>query len=65
MDDRDEPLKDEAARRSEWRGDEEDKARPEPGGGTLPASEDDDERAGSGSSDGPSSGGIGTIFPPD
>ena len=63
MDDRDEPLKEEAAKRSEWRGDEADAARPEPGGGTLPASEDEDERMKGG--DGGGSLSPGAISPPD
>ena len=42
--DRERPLKDEAGKRAEWRGEDE-PPRPESGGHTLPASEDEDERA--------------------
>lgn len=42
MTDADEPLKDEAAKRDEWRDDE--RARPS-GEGSRPASEDEDARA--------------------
>lgn len=57
---RDEPLKDEAAKRGEWRGDERERPRPEAPGHSLPASEDEDERLGGGpGAPGP------TITPPD
>ncbi|HWH17642.1 MAG TPA: hypothetical protein VNT77_04790 [Allosphingosinicella sp.] len=59
---RDEPLKGEAAKRAEWRGEDGERARPEGGGGTLPASEDDDERMEGG--DG-GRGGFGIVPPPD
>jgi hypothetical protein len=61
----DEPLKDEAAAREKWRGSEE-PARPEGSGNSLPASEDEDERMGSGSGEGSAPvGPPGTIRPPD
>jgi hypothetical protein len=59
----DEPLKNEAAARKEWRG-EEPAPKPEAPGHTLPASEDEDERMGGGSSDA-STAPPGTISPPD
>ena len=45
MEARDRPLKDEAAKRHEWRRADGDPPRPEGGGNSLPASEDEDERA--------------------
>jgi hypothetical protein len=63
-DDPDQPLKDEAAARKEWRG-EEPPARPEAPGHTLPASEDEDERSGGGGSGEAPTGPPGTIRPPD
>jgi hypothetical protein len=63
-DDHDQPLKDEAAARSEWRG-EELRPKPEAPGHTLPASEDDDERMGSGGGGDAPTGPPGTIRPPD
>jgi hypothetical protein len=57
------PLQDEAAAREEWRGSDE-PARPE--GGSLPASEDEDERMGGGAGgDTAPTGPPGTIRPPD
>ena len=61
----DEPLKAEAAARKDWRG-EEDGEKPQASGHTLPASEDQDERAGSGAGGGDApTGPPGTIRPPD
>lgn len=62
--DKDQPLKDEAAARKDWRGDEEDEA-PRAPGHSLPASEDQDERMGSGGGGDAPSGPPGTIRPPD
>ncbi len=59
-------LKDEAAARKDWRGEDGDEPRPETRGHTLPASEDEDERAGGGGGSGDApSGPPGTIRPPD
>jgi hypothetical protein len=63
QDEADQPLKDEAAARGKWRG-EEPAPKPEAPGHTLPASEDEDERMGSGSADSSTSP-LGTIRPPD
>ena len=63
-DDVDQPLKDEAAARAEWRG-EEPAPKPEGSGHTLPASEDEDERMGSGGRGEAPTGPPGTIRPPD
>ena len=49
-DKQEEPLKDEAQRRDEWRGGET-RLRGDEGSGTLPASEDDDEALGGGGRD--------------
>jgi hypothetical protein len=57
----DEPLRDEAAKRDDWRGEEGEAARPEAGGGTLPASEDNDEAMKDGGGGGPRT----EIRPPD
>ena len=62
--DLDQPLKDEAAARKEWRG-EEPPPKPEGSGHTLPASEDEDERMGSGGEGDAPTGPPGTIRPPD
>ena len=64
QDDPDEPLKDEAAARKNWRG-EEPAPRPEAPGHTLPASEDEDERMGGGAGGEAPTGPPGTIRPPD
>jgi len=65
QDDPDQPLKDEAAARKDWRGDE-DGEKPQAPGHTLPASEDEDERMGGGSGGGGAPGASsGTILPPD
>ncbi len=61
--DEDQPLKDEAAAREEWRG-EEPRPKPQSPGHTLPASDDEDERMGTGGGDAPT-GPPGTIRPPD
>ena len=58
-----EPLKAEAAARKDWRGSEPE-PKPEAPGHTLPASEDQDERAGGGVGDA-RPGSPGTIRPPD
>ncbi len=63
-DDDDQPLKDEAAAREKWRGTEE-APKPEAPGHTLPASEDEDERMGSGGGGDAQAGPPGTIRPPD
>ena len=60
-------LKDEAAARKDWRGEESDAPKPESRGHSLPASEDEDEKMGGG---GASSGEApvgppGTVPPPD
>jgi hypothetical protein len=62
--DPDQPLKDEAAARGEWRGDGP-PPKPEGSGHTLPASEDEDERMGSGGEVDAPTGPPGTIPPPD
>ncbi len=59
------PLRREAEKRKEWRGDDGNAGRPESGGGTLPASEDDDERMKSGSRGSSGSNPLRTILPPD
>jgi hypothetical protein len=64
MDEPDQPLKDEAAARKKWRGDDE-QPKPEAAGHTRPASEDEDERMGSGSGGDAPTGPPGTIRPPD
>ena len=59
-------LKDEAAARKEWRGDESEAPKPETRGHSLPASEDEDEKMGGGGSSGEAPvGPPGTIRPPD
>ena len=60
-------LKDEAKARKDWRGEEEREIpKPEADGHTLPASEDQDERFGGGSSTGQEQvGPPGTQSPPD
>ena len=60
--DEDQPLKDEAAAREEWRGSEP-PAKPEASGHTLPASEDQDEEAGGGAD--AQANPLSTIRPPD
>ena len=60
----DQPLKDEAAARKEWRG-EDDGAVPKAPGHSLPASEDADERMGGKAGGDAPSGPPGTIRPPD
>lgn len=60
-DERNEPLKDESRARPDWRG-EEAPPRPEAPGHSLPASEDQDERAPEGGAGGPAAG---AFAPPD
>ncbi len=60
----DEPLKDEAAARENWRGSG-DPPRPEGGNHSLPASEDEDERMGGGGGGNAPAGPPGTVSPPD
>jgi hypothetical protein len=63
-DEPDQPLKDEAAARKDWRG-EEPAPKPEAPGHTLPASDDEDERMGGGGGGDAPTGPPGTIRPPD
>jgi hypothetical protein len=63
-DEPDQPLKDEAAARKEWRG-EEPAPKPVAPGHTLPASDDEDERMGGGGGGDAPTGAPGTIRPPD
>jgi hypothetical protein len=64
MNDRDEPLKDEAAKRGDWRGEGGPRPVPHADGYTLPASEDEDER-GADTRGGKSIAHPGTISAPD
>ncbi|HWH23111.1 MAG TPA: hypothetical protein VNT25_07485, partial [Allosphingosinicella sp.] len=59
------PLKAEADKRADWRGGKDEGARaPQAGGGTLRASQDEDERM-TGGAQGRGTGRLGTAPPPD
>lgn len=57
------PLKREADKRKDWRGDDAGES-PQGGGHSFPASEDEDERSGGGGGEEPR-GGFGIVLPPD
>ena len=59
------PLEDEAAKRSEWRGDEGGAPLPDAGGHSLPANEDEDERLKDGDGPDDAAGPLTVAPPPD